>query len=1584
MTEKRIKYLCVWEQRKLGDIAEFSKGSGYSKGDLIESGTPIILYGRLYTKYETSISEVDTYVEAKDGSVYSKGGEVIVPASGETAEDIARAATVDKSGVILGGDLNVVSPNEDINSAFLAISISHGNSQRELAKKAQGKSVVHIHNEEIKNLVVPFPAKAEQNKIVEYFSNIDDLITLHQRIIYKFSEKLTFTWEQRKCKDIFDRVSKAVDVEAGEVYREIGIRSHGKGLFYKDEITGEGLGNKRVFWVEPNSFILNIVFAWERAVTKTTEKELGMIASHRFPMYKPKENVADLDYITKFFITHKGKYILEMASPGGAGRNKTLGQKEFENSTICLPSYEEQKKIGRYLEVFDHLITLHQRNPCNLNKFMAFDWEQRKLGEVAQEFKSGNFLKADEIDIAGDYPVYGGNGLRGYTSTYNHDGEFALIGRQGALCGNMNYSVGKAYFTEHAVVVEADENNDTRFLYCMLDIMNLGQYSDQSAQPGLAVNKLIKLENFFPQKEEQQQIGWYFNTLDHLITLHHHKPSPIANLPDFTYNHHKSCIICVKIKINLHIGTTYDIDMEYFGYLEIAITYNHHKLVYLRYVEIVIITIKEKESMPELESVIEQKLIEQLVYGESQWTYRDDLKTEEDLWANFRYILEQNNKDRLNGEPLSDSEFEQVKNQLQFSSFYKAGEWLVGENGKVQVHVQRDTEKLHLVVMNHEHIAGGTSVYEVVNQYSALKSKTDTEVVARDRRFDVTLLINGLPMIHIELKNKQHSYMDGFWQIKKYIGEGKFTGIFSAVQMFVVSNGVDTRYFAAASDAELNPKFMSGWVDRENNPVSDYLSFAKSVLRIPEAHEMIARYTVLDEDAKRLILLRPYQIHAIESIREASKVGKSGFVWHTTGSGKTLTSYKATRNLLMDIPAIDKAIFLIDRKDLDTQTTMAFQAYANNDLVDVDETDNVNDLKKKLKSDDRQVIVTTIQKMQILIGKRLEEGTSDYSKIKNLKIAFVVDECHRAVTPKTKRELERFFGRALWYGFTGTPRFAENPYPQMGDLPRTTEELYGKRLHRYTIQNAIHDKAVLGFQVEHNGPKNMPDETDDSIYESEAYMLKVLEVILNKSYHKLGFQNGKGMTYEGLLTTSSIQRAQKYYELLAKVKNGETSLVIGEKIKQVLPDFPKFAITYSVTENEEVSHANQEKMQKSLDDYNKMFGTKYELSQIQGYNGNLNKRLARKEAKFKRRSEQLDLVIVVDRLLTGFDAPCMSTIFIDRQPMGPHDLIQAFSRTNRIYDKNKTYGQIVTFQAPTLFKKCVDDAVKLYSAGSTGIAILAEWNEVEPAFRKALSALKVCAQNPSDIPEMSIKEKKTFAKMFQVFDSLFAQVKSFTRYNDSMLEEYGITEKEYEDYVGHYKNVMEEIREEKEPGDDGDGTQVDSDYELMAYSNTKIDYEYIINLIQNIVTPDEEEEEITPEERQKKLSEAKQYISELRKDNEKVADIMENLIVDIEKDGTKYRGQSILNIVENMKQDCIDKVISDFCNTWYASKTDVMYAAIHYRNGQIPNESVIKNTVDYTKYKESQEKILPRYKYYARMMAELKKTLNEEIKPLLM
>ena len=1458
-------------------------------------------------------------------------------------------------------------------SSFVNALLDTSAFENEIAKN-MGATINQITGYMFSKMEFMIPSGDEQQKIGEHFQSLDNLITLHQRITPYFLKINAFVWEQRKLGDVLER--RIEQRQQSEEYPRLAFAS-GQGVIplserktnnreqlTKDEYT------KKYLVTELNDIVYNPANVKYGAIDRN-KCGRGLIS----PIYVTFTTNEIPGFIERIVTSHDFQQRALRFEEGTVTKRQSVNPEDLVTLDILVaPKREEQQKIATYFDSLDHLITLHQRKPYFWNKFIVIDWEQRKLGDLVDRVtrKNQDLVSELPLTISAQYGLIDQNeffdkrvaskDVSGYYLIEN--GEFAYNKSTstdapwGAIKRLDRYENGVLSTLYIVFGIKANNPIDSDFLvsYYSTNLWHKGIH--EIAAEGARNHGLLNIApaDFFETKlmipqdiEEQKKIGKYFEELERLITLHHHKLFIINGLKLFT---------AIQCKC----------------YLLLNISNKNKK------------TKKEIKLMPELERVIEEKLIDQLVYGDSQWTYREDLKTEEDLWRNFKYILEQNNKDRLNGESLSDAEFEQVKNQLQFSSFYKAGEWLVGENGKVMVHVQRDTEKLHLVVMNHEHIAGGSSVYEVINQYSALKDEDDYYTVSRNRRFDVTLMINGLPMIHIELKNRQHSYMDGFNQIKKYISEGKFTGIFSAVQMFVVSNGVDTKYFAAASDTDLNAKFMSGWVDEKNNPVSDYLDFAKSVLRIPEAHEMIARYTVLDRDAKRLIILRPYQIHAIESIREASKIGKSGFVWHTTGSGKTLTSYKATRNLLMDIPSLDKTIFLIDRKDLDTQTSSAFQAYANNDVIAVDKTDNVNDLKKKLKSGDRKVIVTTIQKMQILVTKRLQEDTPEYNKIKNLRIAFVVDECHRAVTPKTKRELERFFGRSLWFGFTGTPRFAENPYAQMGDLPRTTEELYGKCLHKYTIQNAIKDNAVLGFQVEHNGPKNMEDETDPSLYDNETHMLRVLDIILNKSYQKFGLQNGKGQTYEAILTTSSIQLAQKYYELLSKVKNGETDLEIDERMKQVLPDYPKFAITYSVTENEEGSHVNQEKMQKSLNDYNEMFGTKFDLSQIQSYNENLNKRLARKDKKYKSRNRQLDLVIVVDRLLTGFDAPCLSTIFIDRQPMGPHDLIQAFSRTNRIFDPNKAYGQIVTFQAPVLFKECVDNAVKLYSAGSTEVALLAEWDKVEPAFKRALSALKAVAETPDEETDMSLKELKVFAKAFQTFDRLFAQIKSFTQYDESMLEDYGITEEEYEDYVGHYQNAMTKIKL-AEPDDTQTPPEaeetVDTDYELMAYSSTKIDYEYIINLIQNIVTPDEDAEAVTPEERQKQIDEVKQYIEEMRKDNPKVAAIMTTLVNEIEQDENKYKGQSIMNIVENMKHDCINQVVTDFCVTWYASKDDVMYAALHYRNGEIPNESVIKSTINYTRYKESQEKALPKFKYYSQCMAELRKILDEEIKPLI-
>lgn len=388
-----------WEQRKLDDVAEFSKGSGYSKGDLIESGTPIILYGRLYTKYETIISDVDTFVEAKDGSVYSKGGEVIVPASGETAEDIARAASVDKSGILLGGDLNVVMPNEDINSAFLAISISNGSLQRELARKAQGKSVVHIHNEEIRNLIVPFPTKAEQNKMENYFAALDHFITLHHRkceemkILKKYMLQkmfpqngnsvpeirfLGFTedWEQRKLID----------------YLEVSSEKNRDNRFTKDDVlsvSGEyGIVNQIEFQgrsfagasVSNYGVVENGDVVYTKSPLKSnpygiikTNKGIPGIVSTLYAVYKPKE-ITDSKFVQIYFEldSRMNSYMHPLANKGAKNDMKVSAENALKGM-VSFPKKDEQEMISLYFSTLDNLITLHQKK-CdelrNIKKFM--------------------------------------------------------------------------------------------------------------------------------------------------------------------------------------------------------------------------------------------------------------------------------------------------------------------------------------------------------------------------------------------------------------------------------------------------------------------------------------------------------------------------------------------------------------------------------------------------------------------------------------------------------------------------------------------------------------------------------------------------------------------------------------------------------------------------------------------------------------------------------------------------------------------------------------------------------------------------------------------------------------------------------------------------------------------------------------------------------------------------------------------------------------------------------------------------------------------------------------------------------------
>lgn len=955
----------------------------------------------------------------------------------------------------------------------------------------------------------------------------------------------------------------------------------------------------------------------------------------------------------------------------------------------------------------------------------------------------------------------------------------------------------------------------------------------------------------------------------------------------------------------------------------------------------------------EQENVLEQNLIDQLTHGESQWTLRDDIKNEDDLWNNFFEILSRSNKDVLKDAPLTDNEKAIIKSKIIHPTFYKSAEWLAGVNGEVRLQIQRDNTKLgtaDFVVINNNNIAGGNSVYEVVHQIQFHKRRE----VDRNRRGDVTLLINGLPMIHIELKNRTHSPKEAFNQIQKYIDEQMFNGIFSTLKFFVVTNGSYTQYIAAGQ--QLKEKFLTTWVDKENKPVQNYLEFAKDVLSIPAAHNMVANYIALDSTQHGIIVLRPYQIHAIQAIFDAS-YGKdnkdqphSGFVWHTTGSGKTLTSYKVAHNLLK-IPSIQKTIFLIDRNDLDTQTTQAFETYAQNDSIDVEGTENSYSLARKLVSSDKRVIVTTRQKMQALF-KRIAQDQEQkrlYRKLKDVKLAFIVDECHRAVSPDQKNEIDAFFTKnpPLWYGFTGTPIFAENAREAKGKNARTTEQQYGKCLHKYTIKDAIRDKAVLGFQVEEES--NVSEDADESDtdarnkeYASLSHMKAVVKRILNNSYRKLGIYNkdNRGYTYDAIFTTSSIKQAQKYYRIFRDVINyKDPDIKIPNRIKKVLPDFPKIAITYSIGENGDGDEANQNEMKQSLEDYNKMFNTHYSMAELGAYNTNVNDRLARKKDEFKPRSQQLDIVIVVDRLLTGFDAPCLSTLFLDRAPMPYKDLIQAFSRTNRIFDRDKRYGQIVTYQYPKKYKESINGALMLYTEGSEKQALAPTWDESILQFNNAeKKIIKYQGDHGIPITEAPLDDQKRFLKEYQDFDKSLGAIKTYNEFNNIDLEkDYGLDPMFIEDTRATYEVVKEKVREAtgKDKPATEDDDQFDPDYELENTGRQEINYAYIVQLIQAYIPSDDKE---NSKRTKAEVKEIDDYIENLGKNNKSLADIVNNLWFQIKFDPEKFRNKQVNELLQNMIDDAREDLIKKFADENGLNIDDLKFVIRHYDPNEVDHQ----------------------------------------------
>lgn len=1037
------------------------------------------------------------------------------------------------------------------------------------------------------------------------------------------------------------------------------------------------------------------------------------------------------------------------------------------------------------------------------------------------------------------------------------------------------------------------------------------------------------------------------------------------------------------------------------------------------------------------EATIEKHLIDVLGQGHNQWNYREDLKSENDLWRNLRKKITQNNLSEIGEHPITDKEFDTIKTELLAHTktpFY-AAKWLKGENGIARITVEREDIALgamSLILYSNQDIGGGISTYEVVNQIAKKKSDADE----RERRFDVTLLINGLPIVQIELKQAgaKDGYYQAFNQIKKYAEEGMFrNNIFSTLQLFVVSNEKTTRYFANALPKDMHRKFLFSWRTTDNRKVDNVYEFCKQVLNIPDAHKLIAHYTIVseDHDNKALMVLHPYQIHAIEALFTSAMKHESGYIWHATGSGKTLTSFVSTK-LLARKSGVDRTIMLIDRKDLDNQTTTEFTKFASEFNTGISSgnvranslivgTGSSVELSRALLSDtnNNTVIVTTRQKLESALRhaqkQKEKRNVERFKKLLGQHIVFVVDECHRALSSEGMDEIKKFFPNSTWFGFTGTPIFEENKKQAKGQLARTTHDQYGEKLHTYTIKDALDDAAVLGFQVEHEDtieqtslnnhifknlqgnekyasysvdgindiidqmpPIEKEEYLDASIYERDEHIKKVLHKIFrpDNAYMKFDFSSGRPRK-SAILTTSSIDMAKRYYHTIKEMTKdpdwiqrefAHHPIRTGRTIED--PDFPRIAITYSLQENEVDSAQNQKEMKKIIKDYNSYYNTAWAIDDLDRYNGDINNRLARKRAEFTEFGKQVDLVIVVDRLLTGFDAPTIQTLFVDRN-LSYANLIQAFSRTNRTYPE-KTKGLIVTFRKPHTMEQNVADATILYSEAKD------ETNLIYPTYEKSKKKFNgghkkftdIISQHP-DIDEHSpIELKIDFVKAFQEFSNSFEALVTYDDYNDEMEKSDALQKKVMvlEENLGLYQTIKGSITIEPPIGPNPpiDLSEIEfySDNAIKLYD---IDSTYIDQLL-NTYSANNKSVRDDIEKAMQKLNKS-EVVREVYRS---ILNAIDSNLVDAEED--------IFVLKRHFFTTARDRAISHFAKEWFVSENELHSSAVQYVIGAepIPNIGSIIDSKNFEKYKAVHPEAKP-LKYGPEMKRQWRKALDEVV-----
>ncbi|MEI6864646.1 type I restriction endonuclease subunit R [Flavicella sp.] len=900
------------------------------------------------------------------------------------------------------------------------------------------------------------------------------------------------------------------------------------------------------------------------------------------------------------------------------------------------------------------------------------------------------------------------------------------------------------------------------------------------------------------------------------------------------------------------------------------------------------------------EQLLENNLVSQL---EQLGYEKVVIKDEADLLCNLKSQIEKHNKIIL-----SDNDFKQVLNYINKGSIFERAK-------KLRDRVPFTNDK------------GENKTIELINQLHWCKNEFQvTQQVTMEgkykNRYDVTILINGLPLVQIELKRRGLELKEAFNQINRYERHsfGAGAGLFQFVQIFVISNGVNTKYYANSPIKARSFKQTFFWSDTSNKLVTQLSKFTDQFLEPCHISKMITRYVVLNESGKILMVLRPYQYFAVEAIIDRVKnTTKNGFIWHTTGSGKTLTSFKASQ-ILTHMPKVHKVIFVVDRKDLDYQTTKEFNSFSKGSI---DGTSNTKALVQQLAGDNK-LIVTTIQKLNTAISKT--KYLNQIEDLKNKRVIFIFDECHRSQFGKTHEDIKNFFQESQMFGFTGTPIFEKNAGKnEFGK--RTTAMLFGgeKALHKYVITDAIRDENVLKFSIEYintfKKKEHILDIDVEAIDEKEVMeaperLDAITEYIITNHSRKT-----HNKEFTAIMCVSNVETLIKYYKLF---KSKEHNLKVATIFSYQTNEEDKDALGFTTSEFDEVdlnvvaepkaeynSKHTREHLDSFIADYNKTFGTNYSTKDTQSYYNYYN------DIAKRVKHRQVDILLVVNMFLTGFDSKTLNTIYVDKN-LRYHGLIQAFSRTNRILNEVKSQGNVVCFRN---LKQHTDDAIALFSNIESKDEIIIEpYEDYVSKMNDAFIQLLQVAPTVDSVSNLESEEDElAFAKAFRELMRTLNVLKTFTEFT---FDDISINEQTFEDYKSKYLDLRDKVK--RENAVDKVSILNDIDFELELIHRDEINVTYILKLLANLKNL------VSVEEQEKQLKNIMDIVAgdtQLRSKRELIEKfINEHLPIiedseDIPDEFVKFMTTEKLEAIkslskeENLDSDKLEKVIGDYMFT---------------------------------------------------------------------